>query len=292
LSHAISLFSLAQDINNQSIEVRGTFLSDTTELGLPLRYALSVHYPAAIQLIFPDSAYIFAPFSYADKQYFPTKTIGKESIDSVVYTLYTFEIDTIQKLRLPVFIAKGDSIQPIFAKADSIMLRPLVRGIPSTDSLKATIPLIDIPNQFNYPYWIAGTILLIFIIVLVWGLLGKQIIKGYRLFQFRTRHAIFMQEYNRLVNRITSRKSIEDIERAVMLWKRHLEQIEERPYSSYTTKEITLILPYQNLIESLKSIDRAIYGQEISEQINEAFNVLRSISTLSFEQKREELRNA
>jgi hypothetical protein len=287
----LSLFAQNGE-NNKPLKAKGDFLNDTIEVGLSIYYALSIRHPSDSQLIFPDSSYNFAPFTFVKKEYFTTQSSQGLSLDSVVYELTTFEIDTIQKLAVPILLVEGDSLRPIFPAADSVILRSLVKENLNKAQWKATTPFQSIPNAWNYPYWILIFVMLIVLIGLVRVFLGRQILKTYRMFQFRTRHAIFLQEYTRLASRITSRKSIQDIEKAIVLWKKHLEQIAEKPFSSYTSKEISQILPQNNLAESLKSIDRAIYGQEISDKINDALNVLKSIAIESFEKKKEEMRNA
>jgi tetratricopeptide (TPR) repeat protein len=112
------------------------------------------------------------------------------------------------------------------------------------------------------------------------------------LFQFKTRHALFLGEFSRLSGRILSKQSLEDIEKAIAIWKKHLEQIENKPFSSYTSKEIHEQFSDADLAEALKSIDRAIYGQEFSTQISNSLSILKNLSVTRFQIKREILRNA
>ncbi|TAE11648.1 MAG: hypothetical protein EAZ95_13370 [Bacteroidetes bacterium] len=272
-------------------EVRGVFLQDSIEIGLPVRYALVARHAPETQLTFPDSAYSFAPFTFLQKRFFPTRTVGKWSVDSVVYELQSFDIARSQKLSLPVFLqTDSDTIKELFAQPDSVILRELVKGDITRQLPKVMVTLQPIPQEFNYPYLIGGIILIFMLSLPIWWLFGGRIIRTYRLFQFRTRHAIFLQEFNRLANRIISRKAIADIERALAIWKKHLEQIEGKPYSSYTSKEISQLLKNSALLESLKTIDRAVYGQDISNTIEVDLAVLRNISIERYEFKQEQMR--
>ena len=272
---------------------KGIFLQDSVSIGLPIFYAFSYQHTPDRQLVFPDSLYNYAPFDFVKKIYFETKTQNNLSLDSVVYELVTFDITPTQKLSLPVFIEdnKGNLI-PIFSKSDSIYLKELVKGDLMNQNLKEQTTFQNIEAYFNYPYLIAAILIFFIITLIIWFLLGNRLRKIYRLFQFRTRHAIFLNDFTRLTNRITSRQSIEDIEKAISLWKKHLEYVENKPFSSYTSKEIIQAVPDDNLADSLKSIDKAIYGKEISEEIDKALTILRNISIFISEKRKEEMRNA
>lgn len=292
LSNTYSYFEASAQKVNKRLPV-GVFIQDSISIGLPVYYILTYQHSPETQLIFPDSAYNYAPFEFVRKTFFETRTQNNISVDSVVYTLQTFEINKVQQLALPVLIHfNKDSLISLFAKPDSIYLKELIKGNPQNESLKSQSNYQPIESQFNYPYWIAGFLFFLLLIFIIWGLLGKQIRRAIRLFRFRTRHAIFLNDFARLTNRITSRQSIDDIEKAIALWKKHLEQIENKPFSSYTSKEIIQAVPDKDLSDSLKSIDRAIYGKEISQEIGNALTILKNFSIFRFEKQKEVMRNA
>lgn len=54
--------------------------------------------------------------------------------------------------------------------------------------------------------------------------------------------------------------AVQTIENAVILWKRYMEELEDKPFSTYTTKEIVEVMPNQQLAEALQHTDRIIYG--------------------------------
>ncbi|MCU0445576.1 MAG: hypothetical protein MUE85_11735 [Microscillaceae bacterium] len=272
---------------------KGYFLQDSVKIGLSFYYILTYRHSADLQVIFPDSSYKFLPFELVNKAYFPTITQNQISTDSVVYELKTFEINPIQKLALPVFVsAERDCTQVMYALPDSVFLQESVKGNPIGLPLKALTQYQPVQEYFNYPYLITGIFVFLVIVIIIWGLLGKQIIKAYQMFQFRTRHAVFLKEFGRLANRITSQQASEDIEKATILWKRHLEYIENQPFSTYTSKEISKIVPDTQLGDSLKNIDKAIYGKEISDEIGDSLAILRNFAVNRYDKQREKLRNA
>lgn len=273
------------------IQIKAEFLNDSLQLGVPVQFVFSIQHSAQTQILLPDSTYNFFPFELKKRTYFTTKTKKNISTDSVVYDLVSFEVQPKLYLKLPIWLSpEKDSSQVIWSKSDSIFLQELVKNNPNL-SLKSNTSYEDWEDYFNYPYWIAGIFILLLVILLIWSLLGKRIIKAYTLFQFNTRHSIFLSEFGRLTSRIKSRQSLEDIEKSITLWKKHLELIENKPYSSYTSKEINQQLNDSDLIDALKNIDRAVYGQEISEKINEALFTLRKLSVNRFEMRKEQLRN-
>ncbi len=273
-------------------EVSGVFLQDSTEIGLPIQYALTAKHAYEVQLTFPDSSYNFAPFTFLRKRYFNTRTVGKLSIDSVIYELQTFDIAVVQRLSLPVFQqTMADTLKEIFTKADSIIRKELVLGELSHQKPKSIVTLQFVARVFNYPYMVTSVLLIFALLVPIWLIFGRRIIRLYQLFQFRTRHAIFIQDFARLSNRIISRKTVADIERTLAIWKKHLEQIEGKPYTSYTSKEISQLLKNNALLESLKTIDKAVYGQDISATIELDLVVLRNISIERYQLKQAQMRH-
>ncbi len=297
-----NVFSQKIDAPKKAIfEVKGQFLDDSIKLGLVVRYALSVRHSPEIQLFFPDSTYNYAPFTWVKKQSFPTITQKNISLDSAVYELTTYEIQKNQRLALPVWwVRSQDSTQRIWAKMDSVAFQSLVNDkifeLNTTEEnsqkiddllLKSNTKYVEIPEYFNYPYIIAIILLILIVVLVIWGLLGQRIIRAYQIFQFNTRHAIFLGEFTRLSNRITTRRTTEDIEKAIALWKKHLEQIDQKPFTSYTSKEIMQVLPSPNLADALKSIDKAIYGKEISEEILQALSVLKELAISHFKTQKE-----
>ncbi len=281
---------LSAQIKDSLMSIKGQFLSDSLQIGVPVQFVFSIKHQAKTQILLPDSTYNFFPFELKKRTYFTTKTEKNISVDSVVYDLVSFEIQPKLYLKLPIWLSpEKDSSHVIWSKPDSISLQQLVKN-EFNNELKANILYQEWDDYFNYPYWIAGFVVLILIVLLIWSLLGKRIIKAYTMFQFNTRHSIFLSEFGRLTNRIKTRQSLDDIEKAITIWKKHLEQIENKPYSSYTSKEINQQLTDSKLVDALKNIDRAVYGQEISEIINEDFLVLRTLSVNRFEMRKEQLR--
>ena len=126
----IALFLLlcsAGHLRAQDVTVRSGFFKDSLRVGDVTGYYLTARYLSKLNILFPDSAFNFAPFEYDHKKYFPTETEGGKSYDSVVYYLSTFEIDRIQD---------GAAGVPVAAEDVRVTVSAAARGVK--DQLAAT----------------------------------------------------------------------------------------------------------------------------------------------------------
>ncbi|MEM7107144.1 MAG: hypothetical protein AAF519_02875, partial [Bacteroidota bacterium] len=136
----LSLAAIPSVSYAQEVKVDGYFLEDSIRLGLPIPFILTASYPSHVDLVFPDSLFNFAPYELEDKWYAPTRTIDEISYDSAIYYLTSFEIDSVQYYKMPVFqLSGGDSVTYTTLK-DSVFFQHIVKEIP--DSVTAeSIPL-------------------------------------------------------------------------------------------------------------------------------------------------------
>jgi hypothetical protein len=267
----------------------GRFLSDTIKVGLPVQYALSSRHLAATQVIFPDSGFAFGPFEWVGKKYFPTRTdrLGI-STDSAVYTLVSFQLEDVQRLALPVYVVQPRDCTAVFAAADSVFLKRLVAP-ESAAQLRTNTRPAAVPQQANYPLFagiVAGILLLAGVVYLSFG---KRIMKQYKLFRMGRHHRGFVNDYEKLVRRIRQQVDVATVANAVVIWKEYMEWLEERPFSTYTTKEIVEILPDQGLAEALQETDRVIYAQMPSENSFRSVRTLEYIALRRYREKRAQL---
>ena len=255
-------------INNIPI---GKFLTDSIELGRPFDYALSYHHAPFAEVFFPDTTYNFYPFEIVRRNYFTTITNNGNSLDSVIYTLVTFDIAKTQKLNLPIYLLSKRDCTAIFSFPDSIFLKEMIKMSVDSLSLKTDTKLLSLNQQLNYPEILAYIFGFLGFISLIYAFFGRFIRKQYKLFLFGRRHKDFLTNYKKY-----TRSTLDDktIGKALVLWKKHLEWLEKRPYSSYTSKEIITHLPNERLEEALREIDSAIYGGILSTQMPFSMNVL------------------
>jgi hypothetical protein len=280
--------SLVYSQDSREVQVRSRFLSDTLKIGEKVPFSVTATYPRRLNILYPDSTYSFNPFEFESKEYFPTRTTDSLSYDSVVYYISSYEIDSIQMFRMPVYVLHGSDCTTIFGAADSIFLKQYVSHVPDSVSaqqlpLKTNTDYLNVSWLLNYPI-IAYVVLGLTVIgVVVWLVFGKRIRRYYRLKRLNKDHVAFLQSFADAMHHVQSEFSQVNAERALVIWKRYMERLEDRPYTKYSTKEIVHMLNEAGLSSALRSIDRMVYGGVVSSP--EVFNELREVSRSHYGEK-------
>jgi hypothetical protein len=285
------VFSLLVQLNVQAQDVKVTagFVKDSVRLGEPVGYYLTASYPQALNVLFPDSTYNFAPFEFNRKLFSPTTTSNGISYDSVVYYLSTFEIDSIQYLNLPIFIDNARDCTSFTAIRDSISLIEAIKNPPDSVEaqklpLKTSTLYEKVFTQFNYIIvLIAGSILLVGAVV-GWAFFGKKIIQYFKVRELKKKYNKFAAEFTAQLNQLTEAFSPELAEQTVLTWKKYMEGLSKIPYTKYTTPEIKKAFADHTVGVSLASIDRMTYGG-IRPESFDSFQQLKSEAEISFQKK-------
>ncbi len=279
----------------QEIQVRGKFQVDSIKIGVSFPYALSATYPRHLSILFPDSTFTFDPFEIDHKVYYPTQTNGGLSRDSVVYYLTTFEIDSVQKLDLPIFILHATDCTAVFPGEDSVFLQHQVKQMPDSVAAK------DLPLKTNTAYqkviWLLNYPLLLIIggvlvagLILTWIIFGKRIRQYFVLRRLNKHHRKFIQEFETAINELQNHYSTMQAEATLGLWKKYMERLLATPFTKYTTKEIFQRVKDEPLASALRKIDWDIYGE--GQGIDkEPLIQLRQFTDRKFNEKLEEVKN-
>jgi hypothetical protein len=277
----------------QEVQVRGQFLTDSIKIGQPFPYSLSARYPSEKNILFPDSTYTFAPFEFAAKKFFPTKTTDGISYDSAIYYLNSFEIDSIQTLKLPIFVIQPSDCTAVFADEDLVWLQHLVTI--NTDSVQAAnLPLKintyyePVAWLFNYPIASAAGGIFLILIIVTWIIFGKRIRRFFKVRSMRKSFEKYLQNFSNSIEKLKGNYSIPEAEKTLALWKKYLESLEEKPFTKYTSKEILQVAGNENLAGPLRTVDRLIYAG-VTPSSFDAFYELKSYSEDCFYKKIQEL---
>lgn len=249
----------------QDVRVRGFFGTDSVAVGEVVPYVLTATYPRDVQILFPDSTYAFAPFESSGKQYFPTRTSGAVSRDSVVYFLSTFELDSIQTLKLPVFVVQPQDCLAVYSATDSIRLSfrvtiPLDSIAAEKLPLKANTAYQRVRQLFNYPIVLIGLAVLAIVGVATWLIFGKQIRRYFQLRRLNRNYRSFLLRFGEVIDRMGSTAPGQLAEEALWMWKKYMEDLEEYPFTKSTSREIVRKFSDDQLARALRTIDRGIYG--------------------------------
>jgi len=268
--------------HGQEITVRGQFLAHEVKLGEPIAFTLSVRHPESATVLFPDSTYAFTPFEFTRKYAAPTSTRQGISYDSATYVLTTFEIDSLQSLRLPVYVIHQGDSSAVYSSSDTVQFVRMVFDVPDSVSA-AQLPLRTntqwwkVEQAFNYPVALLVLGITVVVLVLVYVIFGKKIrlwLKRRKLMrQFEAYRNSFTSELNTLRDSFSPEKA----EQLLVQWKKYMEALEGQPYTKYTSLEISRAAPDPSLAQALRNIDRAIYGR-VTTEVYDSFHELRSQS--------------
>lgn len=287
----LSVFIIG-NASGQDLKPIGFFLKDSVKIGESVPYSLSYKDRKNRPVIFPDSLFNFSPFELLKKEYFDTQSDDINSIDSAVYYLATFEIDTVQSLSLPVFLFIGNDSLELYSLMDSITLDQVVTQMPDSVSLAETSAYMPVSLQFNYPYWVIGLIILgivVLIVMLVWG---NQIQKRIKLYRLNKQLLKFKEQFDIEIEQLNADTTKLKIESVLKFWKGYMERLEKIPYTKLTTKEIVLVQKSTSLEETLKSIDKNIYSPIEVTALQNDFEFLKDYSEDRYNHVTEVIKNA
>lgn len=270
----------------------GNFLEDTIKIGQPIKYALRFHHAKNMELYFPDSSYSFAPFEFTSKEYFPTITKDNMSMDSVVYTLRTFEIKNSLDLALPVFIIdQGDTIVQ-YSSSDRLFIKEYFKEIPDSLIFKSNADYKTVNEKFNYPYYLTFGLVGLMSLTLLYFIFGKAVLRNYRLYVMHNNHSQFLRVFNKLQKEMEDSPNLTAIEKILGEWKNYLTKLEQKPINTFTTTEIISLFNKEELKENLQKVDRSIYSGSITGNPSQALEVLKKFSNKRYKKRRKELKNA
>ncbi|MGL1888989.1 MAG: hypothetical protein OCD76_20920 [Reichenbachiella sp.] len=276
----------------QSVEPIGKFIEDSLRIGEKIHYSLSIKYPKSWQVIFTDSTFNYGLFEYEGKEYFPTRADSNHAFDSVVYALSSFEIDTFQTLKLPIYVISGNDSIEVLAQLDSIIFNDAVLVLPDSLKLKANFEFQEVNRAFNYPYFLIITGVLAVIALLAAIIFGKKIKSQFRLYRLKKDFDKFKMKFQGRIAKIKNDNQDEKlIENVLLEWKSYMEKLEDRPFTKYTSKEIVQVDFASELQEVLRTIDQSIYGHTSVEDMQTNFQSLLQFTEGRFDEKRKEILN-
>jgi len=287
---ALGLMIVSFWSSGQKTDLLGTFQKDSVKIGEAVHYTLTVRYPMDWQVIYPDSTFDFSPFEYYSKVYYPTRIDSIYAIDSVVYSLATFEIDLVQKLALPVFVlSRGDSLEMV-PTADSVFLQEMVTVLPDSVTLKSNVDYLPVHYATNYPYLMIGGGLCLVVLGVVFLIFGKTIKTKIRLYRLRKDFEKFSAKFENGINKLrTNQHNAHLIEEILVIWKKYMEGLENKPFTKYTSREIITAGYEKALGEVLQNIDRAIYGRLNDDQMHKNFESLEDMTLQLYQLKVKEV---
>lgn len=279
-------------MQERALHIKGQFLEDSAKIGQPIHYSLQVVHDKNQELFFPGIQRQYGVFEPVKKEYFKTKSTADGNLDSAVYTFRFFDIADYQSLSLPIYLLQGSDCTQVFPKPDTIFLQRLVphpekinmEQVFQQVAIPTLSPKTDLKNVFIYG-------ISIFILSgLIYWVFGKQFIRWYQLYRLWRKNLDFRRSYQRLSRSISSEpKGLQNLEKAISVWKSYLENLIHVPFSTYTTKEMVDNLRDKRLVKALQAIDSAIYGGNFSEKTMDSVKFLTEIAHGVYQKEREKI---
>lgn len=269
----------------------GKFLQDTIEIGKPFYYSFSYLHSPDTEVFFPDTTFNFFPFEVIGQEYFTTQTTEKGSLDSTVYKLIAFNVQKKQVFSLPVFVSMNGDCTTVFSRPDTAYLRLLLAPTTRPDTLKLLImnEVLPLEKQFNYTVFIGVLVSAGLAGLLIFWLFGEILKRQWNMILLQRRHRDFVRSFSRLSKSANEKGILADAEKAVIVWKKFMEKVEEKPFATYTTREILDTIADKLLATALKDMDGVIYGHVQSSNMAESLEVLKRVGLQAYRVKRKEI---
>lgn len=253
---------------------RAGFFADSVLVGKEIKLYVSFHHSSKSDIVFPDSTFDFSPFKYISTEYFETQTINGKSLDSVIYTLVSYELKPV--LAIQPFIKNLNSGEKIFADSAKVILSSQITEANLLNPApEKTMEFFTVKKELNIPkltYYIMGLLLLGFVVIYFFGdWFGKR----FKVWKLDQQHRRFIGEFRKMAQ---SPKESQNIQKAVTAWKTYIEHLNADPISTMSTSEIGVLYENERLESALKMFDSAIFGGVISDQIPFAYHILQDFS--------------
>ena len=268
----ILIFIFSSKLFSQEINYQIYFLEKDIKIGDSIKLVSIINYPKEIELIQPDSSFQFFPFSFVKKENFESQLNERIISDSSLYILRSFEIDSIQSIRLNSFILNGKDCLEISSNYDTVYFKSLVNN--TDQKVKKNMSFYEILSIINTNKLLLYSIVFICLILAVYLLFRKKIIAYFRKRKVLKSYALFNKEFEKIKKQFKTNADKNNLEKIILIWKRYIEKLTSIPYSSMTTKEIIDFFDNENLIKSLKYIDEMIYSDKLIEMDKFSFKYL------------------
>ena len=267
------------------------------EVGRPFEVELSVRHPERTIVVFPDTAKDFTPYEVESGKPLPTMTDAGISEDRKIYMLYTWEIDSVQKLQFPVryLTEKGDT-QKVMSNEVLVEFLPKIHQYSDTLKVQIISDLAEIREPVNWVAWgiiFSAGLLIIFIGVLVFSRPIGKWLKRMRIEREFRKHLDQLQRLRAVGgDQATFYPGLNKV------WRSYFDRHWSMALGSMTTQELVAALPMlkaindedrNTLLHLAKSNDMVLYaGQPLPDEQAVAFwNSVHQIMLKEFARRKE-----
>ena len=249
---------LSVNLYSQEIKFNIFFSKDSIKIGEPIILTSVLSYDKKLEIVQPDSSYNFNPFEYIDKVIYPSKIYNGKIFDSTIYSLRTFNIDSVQKINLNSFIINKDCLE-ISSSYDSVFLINQVKNL-SDKVIKNTSHSI-ISYIFNTNKYILSSVIFLIVILILFLIFRKKIITYLKIQRLNKDLNNYSNLLKDSLNKYSNGKNKKDLELSLLIWKRYMEKISIFSFTSSTTLKINNYLKDKKTENILDEIDMILYSK-------------------------------
>ena len=249
---------LSMNLYSQEIKFNIFFSKDSIKIGEPIFLTSVLSYDKKLEIVQPDSSYNFNPFEYIDKFIYPSKVYNGKIFDSTIYSLRTFNIDTVQKINLNSFIINKDCLE-INSSYDSVFLINQVENL--SDKVIKNTSYSIISYIFNTNKYILAAVIFLIIILILFLIFRKKIITYLKIQRLNKDLNNYSNLLNDSLDKYSNGKDKKDLELSLLIWKRYMEKNSIFSFTSSTTLKINDYLNDKKTKDILEEIDMILYSK-------------------------------
>lgn len=257
----------------------GRFIRDSVMLGEEIQYTLRYEHSPEEEVLFPDSTFNFEPFELLHKKNFNTRTLGNVSIDCVIYSLATYEIDSVYELGLPVLRRGSEKTDTLYAYLDGVFLKEMIPVVSDTTTVIVDANFLDLKTQFNTPMLVLILGFLLLAVMVFYAVFGNKFRENWRKKKIQKHYNNFRSQFDIYLEKELDSKTTEE---AVAIWKAYLSKVSHQDIQPLTSKETGKILKSDQLEKKLKILDRVIYSGFGGEEAKPVLKYLNEIATKGY----------
>ena len=279
-------------------KVRATLeaLDKQIMVGKPFKAQLEVTHPADMVVIFPDTGGGFYPFELQRRAPQPTRTEGDVSIDYVEYNLWSWEIDSLQYLQLPVGYIKDEDTMYLLSNSEELLFVPTLPMDNDSLAFKHIDNLAPVGEPIAWGFWLAFVIVMAILAGILIRVLWNPVRKWFRRRKIE-------REWKRYHSRLKKVPGLLPQQETYLLelakvWKAYFDRDWKRGLGSLSTRELVEELKKiqsvtqdnrSTLFQLNRSADQVTYGgQKLTEpELTGFYNRIFKIMENEYRRRRE-----
>jgi hypothetical protein len=258
------------------------FLKNSAGIADDILITLTFSHLAAEDVFFPKNGSYFKPFELVNSVYFTTKTIDSISTDSILYTIKSYEVDSIKSLALPVWTVKDGDSTVFWSNIDSLFFK----GIIPDSLLHQTKLHVGIDFIKRKERKMSGSLKIFLACLLLLSLLVIAFLDRIRaqinLLKYRKKQNDFIERFKKIMLGSASSEELRD---ASFLWRNHMTWLEDLPFNTLSSVEIEKTAKDKKVGEAIRELEINLFGGINSDLIPVALQILFSYSKERFREK-------